>query len=368
MFGIFISDPAQINLEAQAIRLDLEVQKLTEQVSKFDNKIQENLNTFVDYTKLENYTPSEIEIVIPPNFDPKELELEGEVTVEEIDNLSPLDSPLKGAKATEISPAGGSTQFIGGGSLQIDKLAPSTKPLKITSRQTVKQEKSGKADKIAKKFKTKVSSDKFISPSKENGKKLKNKKTEIESISITDLKPLYESLYPSKQALNQLNKEILQEKIGFKKQEDEAKFKKTISAIFEGHTVSADQHTSNSTSALVIYNKTNTVGQWAFDVRDNLLQEGSKIQLYQRSANLDKAQQWKTDAITSRIYLASKTNLCLDASNSLREGSAIHLWTCHNGNNQRWIAHPDGTIRPINNQNFCLDASNGVRNESRIHL
>jgi hypothetical protein len=207
MFGIFISDPAQINLEAQAIRLDLEVQKLTEQVSKFDNKIQENLNTFVDYTKLENYTPSEIEIVIPPNFDPKELELEGEVVVETIE----LDSPLKSGNnpqnvaETTASPSKSVEESLAVPIIaQIDKIKPVPKPLKITSRQTVKQEKSGKADKIAKKFKTKVSGDKFISPSKENGKKFKNKKTEIESIFITDLKPLYESLYPSKQALNQL--------------------------------------------------------------------------------------------------------------------------------------------------------------------
>ena len=366
MFGTLGVNPAQISLEAQAVQLDSEVANLTNQVSKFDSKIRENLNTWVDYTKLENYAPSEIEIVIPPNFDPKTLELQGEVMVEEVAETTV--SPSKTVEATTVSPSK---------TVEATTVLPSNKTLKITQRQTPKMELENKLEKIAKKLGTKIVAEKFISPSKTVGgvsvspnvatTTVSSSKNGIR-ISKKDLKPLYKSLYPSKQALQNLNKEILQEKIEFKKQENQEKLNKTISAIFEGPQVSADQWTSNSSSALVIYNRQGTIGQWAFDIRDNLLQQGSRVQLYTRSNGTDNAQRWLTRGDTSSIYLASNPNLCLDASNYLVQGSQIHLWQCHDGINQQWITYQDGTIRPYHAQNLCLDSSAGFVNKSQIHL
>mmetsp|Transcript_13364 Transcript_13364/g.19154 ORF Transcript_13364/g.19154 Transcript_13364/m.19154 type:complete len:455 (+) Transcript_13364:755-2119(+) len=55
-----------------------------------------------------------------------------------------------------------------------------------------------------------------------------------------------------------------------------------------------------------------------------------------------------------RLQLTN-TNLCLDASNSGGAGSQIVLYTCHNGDNQKWTYTSDQQLVPRYNSALCLD-------------
>jgi hypothetical protein len=51
---------------------------------------------------------------------------------------------------------------------------------------------------------------------------------------------------------------------------------------------------------------------------------------------------------------------CLDLTGlNTTNGTAIEIWTCNGGQNQRWTMFPDGTIRTAMNSNKYLDLSNG---------
>jgi hypothetical protein len=281
-------------------------------------------------------------------------------------------------------------------------------------------EKLVKADKIAKKFKAVIDKENLAQKTegkvKELVKKLKDKSTKLQ-ISRTDLRPLYESLYPSKKALQNLNKEILQEKIEFKKQEEKIKNGEVpmspisfINNIIQGPTVSAGSRIglSNIESNLIMYMRDNS--NLALDVPYNNQVNGQILNLWNR--NNATNQNWRH--YDNTLEIKSSNGKCLDlytnnyswqnngnwssgrvsgwyevyGKSNYYSGAKIQLWDCNGSNSQKWQVTPEGQIKPVMSSrqcstqafqsycnpkydlvsNYCLDASQGLSAPSKIHL
>jgi alpha-galactosidase len=92
------------------------------------------------------------------------------------------------------------------------------------------------------------------------------------------------------------------------------------------------------------------------DVHDNLVDNGTAVEVY--SCNGGANQRWNLSSSGElRVYDGSK---CLDVyNNETAPGTRVGLWQCHGGANQRFQLNADGTIAGTQS-NMCLDVSGGA--------
>lgn len=212
-------------------------------------------------------------------------------------------------------------------------------------------------------------------------KKRKDKKAQVELIKTktqtaynSSNKELMDMLYPSKESIDKLNNEILEERRKSKEflknsLKPKLSFKEKLKQFIKIPEVFAWGDSSNSVNNLVIYNRSNWDYIW--DVDNANASNGQTFKLWGRANDAPK--QFRFVDARSEIRFVGKPGVekCVDvdtANGQYDNGDKVHLWDCHSGNNQKFIVRSDGTIRPKFNQNYCLDASAGVAFGSRIHL
>ncbi|GAB4148753.1 MAG: hypothetical protein OHK0017_11800 [Patescibacteria group bacterium] len=189
-------------------------------------------------------------------------------------------------------------------------------------------------------------------------------------------------LYPSQKRIEELNAEIeasrTAEQEHYKYMRDvfyKGKLKNQgpksdkVSQLF-GEVKAEAGVLNNNVFDQVVYNRLNNGLVW--DVVNGTIGNGNKIQLYPRRWNSDRlsyAQKFDFIDQSGEIKYAVSPSTCLDIdAGRYFNGAIVQTWSCNNASHQKFIAHPDGTIRPLYNQNFCLDAGNGVNQFSVIHL
>jgi hypothetical protein len=183
-------------------------------------------------------------------------------------------------------------------------------------------------------------------------------------------KEIMDILYPSKESIDKLNAEILEERriineLGLDKIWKRKELKQNIfSYLFPQVKAS---YLNNFVSDLIIYTRSN-IGL-RIDLKGNGVYNGNTFHLW--TANGSNAQKLKFIDSSGEIKYAQNQGFCLDvdlANGRYDNGDRVHLWNCHGGGNQKWVAFPNGDIKPANNQNYCLDASAGVNQGSTLHL
>jgi alpha-galactosidase len=69
---------------------------------------------------------------------------------------------------------------------------------------------------------------------------------------------------------------------------------------------------------------------------------------------------WSAPAHSQNGVSIRSMGYCLDVdAGGTANGTNVQIWTCHGGDPQRWIFHPDGTIRRASFPNLCLDIDRG---------
>jgi len=206
-------------------------------------------------------------------------------------------------------------------------------------------------------------------------KKIKNKKTQVDFIKTktqkavsSNNKELMDILYPSKESIDKLNNEILEERkkikeLGLDKIWKREELKQKIVSMFMPQVKAG--YLSNFISTLVIYPRSN-IGL-RIDLKGNGVYNGNGFHLW--TANGGNAQKFKFMDDSGEIKYAGNTNFCLDRDrNEYRNGAKIQLYGCNSSEAQKWVAFPSGEIKPVGNQSYCLDASAGVNQGSTLHL
>ena len=126
-----------------------------------------------------------------------------------------------------------------------------------------------------------------------------------------------------------------------------------------------------------IYNAQGTIESVAnakcLDVSDVSPHDGSNVELYGcDNADIDR---WDWESMPYDPPISGATSLitrsdgkCLDVSGANTNGDArnIHLWECHDGDNQLWTYHHD--TQEIQNGDQCIDVQGDPDNGANIHL
>ena len=154
-----------------------------------------------------------------------------------------------------------------------------------------------------------------------------------------DLTPLINDMYPSRQAIDNFNKEIIAEakfekeqlkKMGHLK-ESKPQIQDLKSMILEGVKAQADANTSNEQSTLIIYNRANQ--GLVFDVPGSNFRSGQELRLWDRRTNHNRAQHFSTFENDATIRIGA---LCLERDkDSYVPGAKIHLHFCNGHNAQK---------------------------------
>ncbi len=199
-------------------------------------------------------------------------------------------------------------------------------------------------------------------------------KTNIQTAYKSSNQELMNILYPSKESIDKLNNEILEERRKSKEflqnnSKPKLSFREKVKQFIKIPEVFAWGDSSNSVNNLVIYNRSNWDYIW--DVDNANASNGQTFKLWGRANDAPK--QFRFVDARSEIRFVGKPGVekCVDAdlaNGRYDNGDRVHLWDCHGGNNQKFIVRSDGTIRPKFAQNYCLDASSGITFGSRIHL
>jgi hypothetical protein len=223
-----------------------------------------------------------------------------------------------------------------------------------------------------------VSQEQLIQKNKANWeRKAKSKKAQVDKLKTktqtaisSSNKEIMDILYPSKENIDKLNAEILEERriikeLGLDKIWKREDLKKKISNIFLPQAQAS--YLNNFISNLIIYTRSN-IGL-RIDLKGNGVYNGNTFHLW--GANGGNAQKFKFIDSSGEIKYANNQSFCMDvdlANGRYDNGDRVHLWNCHGGQNQKWVAFPNGEIKPFHNQNFCLDASAGLNQGSTLHL
>lgn len=71
-----------------------------------------------------------------------------------------------------------------------------------------------------------------------------------------------------------------------------------------------------------------------------------------------------------RLHPSSDPDRCMDVSGaSYHNGARLHSWTCHGGDNQRFVYTAEGQLRPQGDNRYCVDIKGGdAGNDRDIHL
>jgi hypothetical protein len=251
-----------------------------------------------------------------------------------------------------------------------------TKKSKIKELKDQKEQNKEVQDVIVILDKEIIQQEQKIQKNKDNwDKKIKNKKSEIDLIKAkiqttdsTNNKDLMDILYPSKESIDKLNNEILEERkkikeLGLDKIWKREELKQKIVSMLMPEVQAGSLN--NFIADLIIYPRS-SIGL-RIDLKGNGVYNGNGFHLW--TANGGNAQKFKFMDDSGEIKYAANTNFCLDRDrNEYRNGAKIQLYSCNGTEAQKWIAFPSGEIKPVNNQSFCLDASAGVAQGSTLHL
>jgi len=257
----------------------------------------------------------------------------------------------------------------------------------LENKKSKRQELRDKKDKALDSSLTKldaeiVSQEQLIQKNKANwDRKAKSKKAQVEKLKTktqtaisSNNKEIMDILYPSKENIDKLNAEILEERRKSKEFLEQGlntpkPFKEKLKAWIKIPEALAWGDSSNSVNNLVIYNRSNWNYIWDVDYANAV--NGQTFKLWGRANDAPK--QFRFVDASAEIRFVGKPGVekCVDvdlANGRYDNGDRVHLWDCHGGNNQKFIVQSDGTIRPKFAQHMCLDASAGVAFGSRIHL
>lgn len=207
-----------------------------------------------------------------------------------------------------------------------------------------------------------------------DAKKIKNKdkinkyNNKITLTSNSSNKELMDIIYPSKEEINKLNQEILDEQKKIKDAKLEEKWKnyqrkQKILSFFKPQDVEAGS-LNNFIATLVMYSRDNY--NLRIDLMGNNVSYGNQFQIY--DVNYTNAQKFKFNDEEGSIRHA-QSGWCMDRSgNGYGNGVRVQLWPCNGSDAQKWQAFPDGTIKPLKNHGYCLDGANGLNKGSVIRL
>lgn len=254
---------------------------------------------------------------------------------------------------------------------------------KKAKRQELRDKKDKALDSSFAKLDTEIlSQEQLIQKNKANWeRKAKSKKAQVDklktktqtAISSTN-KEIMDILYPSKENIDKLNAEILEERRMSKEfLEQNANRQKSMREKLKAWVTIPEAlawgDSSNSVNNLVIYNRSNWNYIWDVDYANAV--NGQTFKLWGRANDAPK--QFRFVDARAEIRFVGKPGVekCVDvdlANGRYDNGDRVHLWDCHGGNNQKFIVQSDGTIRPKLAQHMCLDASAGISFGSRIHL
>jgi alpha-galactosidase len=136
----------------------------------------------------------------------------------------------------------------------------------------------------------------------------------------------------------------------------------SISASVPGHGVVAYRVSPGSGSSVGVTRQlVSAVANRCLDVYNNETTDGTAVEIW--DCNNGANQKWTpTSAGELRTY---GNTLCLDANGST-SGSKVTLWTCNNGTNQQWRLNPDGTITGVQS-GLCLDIAGGNNDAGRAN-
>jgi len=130
----------------------------------------------------------------------------------------------------------------------------------------------------------------------------------------------------------------------------------SISATVPGHGVVMYRVSAGSgTSVGGIYSLVGASSNRCADVHGASQTDGTAVEIYDCHGGAN--QKWTpTAAGELRVYAGAK---CLDAyNNQTTTGTKIEIWTCNGGANQQWRLNPDGTITGVQS-GLCLDVTGG---------
>jgi hypothetical protein len=205
--------------------------------------------------------------------------------------------------------------------------------------------------------------------------KIKNKKTQVDLIKTKiqktykiKNKELMDIIYPSRENIDKLNNEILEERkqikeLGLDKIWKREELKQRATSMFMPEVQAGSLN--NFIADLIIYPRS-SIGL-RIDLKGNGVYNGNGFHLWQ--ANGGNAQKFKFIDESGEIKYANNQSFCLDRDrNEYRNGAKIQLYSCNGTEAQKWIAFPTGEIKPFNNHNYCLDASAGLAQGSTLHL
>jgi|GEM_PF-647952 len=205
--------------------------------------------------------------------------------------------------------------------------------------------------------------------------KIKNRKTQVDIIKTKiqktykiKNKELMDIIYPSRENIDKLNNEILEERkqikeLGLDKIWKREELKQRAISIFMPEVQAGSLN--NFIVDLIIYPRS-SIGL-RIDLKGNGVYNGNGFHLWQ--ANGGNAQKFKFIDESGEIKYANNQSFCLDRDrNEYRNGAKIQLYSCNGTEAQKWIAFPTGEIKPFNNHNYCLDASAGLAQGSTLHL
>ena len=100
---------------------------------------------------------------------------------------------------------------------------------------------------------------------------------------------------------------------------------------------------------------------YALDVVKKSKSPGAKVQLYKIHAGTN--QRWR---IEGNVITNVNSGLVLDIEGGEKQGGRLMQYHDHNGTNQRFFFHPDGSIRSTSGE-LCLDIQGGkVKNGTPI--
>ena len=254
---------------------------------------------------------------------------------------------------------------------------------KKSKRQELKTKKSKELETMVAKLDAEINSqEQRVQKNKANwDKKSKAKKPQVDKLKSktqaaisSNNKEMMDILYPSKESIDKLNTDILEERRMSKEFLEQGlntpkSLKEKLKAWIKIPEVLAWGDSSNSVNNLVIYNRSNLNYIWDVDYANAV--NGQTFKLWGRANDAPK--QFRFVDARSEIRFVGKPGVekCVDvdlANDNYDNGDRVHLWDCHGGNNQKFIVQSDGTIRPKSAQHMCLDASAGVSLGSRIHL